>query len=708
MWHRANSGKIWYQSFNINPLTHLSKNPAIVEAAAALNETAPIPKTGKAIQKVKVNVTGTLKDELTYTPPSKALVHYTRKDIDYWTISIGNEPEQQVYSVKNIGTAKFNLSVPMSMLTVDHKYTTVARTTVHYFNGATAYDESQVVVQFNAVTPGTRFNVNSSIVFTEYADLTPSLLDYQDATAAEFIKYELKITQGISQTFTYHTSVMDDAAANADLFSFIQSKFSTGSPSASPLIETFSIEQKATNAAGGTSTYSQTVIVTQSMTAPILIDPEPHIPARWYDVVAFPASDATTGYASRSVTIDGVSVNANTFFNGQYIFGVGKHGLHEIVCKWKSPDGSEYLYSMWTVIYDTKPRVQMDLTGIPKQNRKMTATNTSVSANDPYVTDVYPISYTFTFLTMEGDGLSLRTRTNTAMLKEFMYKTPGIYALQITATNSLGRVSDEYVTPFEIFKDEPPAIILHPFDVQVARGDKVRLHYDVISTDGDQIASKFIKVWYDSDNNGSYDQLLDIYTGSLSEYATPAGKLGKFKLESYAVESSNQATLAEFLDGTENKFNTQVNYFEVENIQPSSDLYIDYPIAKPFVDVYFMLDAALNPTQANYMLSNKVTTTNKLINLNTLPIVDNWNLHTYTYSQGANTSIYSNTSYPPGSIWYSSGGYSGNLPLSSVGNSPTSYDNGSYVNTTTSRSFSYTWGPNIITTTNAGSCAPGY
>ncbi|HEY0827872.1 MAG TPA: hypothetical protein VGE40_07255, partial [Bacilli bacterium] len=708
MWHKsANSGKIFYQSFSLDKQKSNEKIPTLVEAGYTIDEAQPIHKTGKANQKVKATVTGTLKDEL-WLSPSDSFSHFTRKDINYWLISIGNEPAQKVYSVKNMGTAKFNVSVPMNMLTVDNKYITVARTTVYYYNGDSAYDEIPVQIKFDSVVPGTKFNVNSPIGFAQYDDLVPSLLDYEDASSGEFVKYELKITQSTSQSFIYNTGVLNDMAVNADLFGFIQSKFLPGTAPASPIVKTFVIDQKATTAAGVTSSYSQTVVVTQSAVAPIFIDPEPVIPDRWYDVVAFPASDETIGAASRAVSIDGISVNSDTFYNGQYIFGIGKDGLHEIVCKWKSLDGSEYVYSKWVVIYDTKPRIQMDLNGIPKENRKMTAANTSLSANDPFVTDVYPLNYTFEFVTIEGDGSSLKKRTNTTMLKEFMYKKPGIYALKMSATNSLGRVSNELITQFEIFKDEPPAIILHPFDAQVARGGKVRMNYDVISTDGDQIASKYLKVYYDSNNDGSYDQLLQTYTGALTEYTTPSGKLGKFKLESYAIESTLQDTLTELLDGSENKFKSAENYFEVENIQPSSDLYVDYPIVKPLVDVYFMLDAALDPTKANYLLGNKITNTNKLINVNTLPIVENWDMHTYTYSQGASTSIYSNTSYPPNSTYYSSGGYSGTLSLSSVGNSPTSVDNGQFVNTTSSQSFTYTWGPNIITTTNAGVCAPGY
>src|SRR5690606_40097935 len=66
--------------------------------------------------------------------------------------------------------------------------------------------------------------------------------------------------------------------------------------------------------------------------------------------------------------------------------------------------------------------------------------------------------------------------------------------------------------------------------------------------------------------------------------------LGQYMLEGYAIESTNQETIPEFVTDADYKSNTFKTYFEVGNYQPMAELYLDKPIERTPVDVYFMVD----------------------------------------------------------------------------------------------------------------------
>lgn len=416
---------------------------------------------------------------------------------------------------------------------------------------------------------------------------------------------------------------------------------------------------------------------------------EPNIPNDAFDIVEFPASDNTdmSRIESRTVTVDGVSVDPDLFYSGNYIFGDDKDGLVVIAMTWTPKPGEDVngangcdTYRI-VKVHDTKPRSQFKMNGGTwKENRKITVDNTSndPNANDPFVTATYPItSYQWTYSALsDSSDTDRRMKVNTDMHKELLYKKKGTYRMTLTATNTLGRTSDVYVLDFSILEDFAPAVIMHPYSSEIARKESVSLFYDAVSTDEDIITTQEFKVYYDINNDESYSKLVETINTPFSEYKPSVNQLGRYRIIATVDEEYGQDTFPEFLTPADKRSTTVEMDFIVENYLPYSDIYSDIPSLRPEIDLYMMLDKNLKQSKINYVKENKVTINNKLRLEGIDPEVNAWDMHTYTYSQAASKSVFTGSSYPPSTTSHTSNGYSGTLNRTSVSNNGYYYDYG--------------------------------
>lgn len=267
---------------------------------------------------------------------------------------------------------------------------------------------------------------------------------------------------------------------------------------------------------------------------PVEFQQNPVMPDFAFDIVEFSASDNTdmNTVEDRQVFIDGVQVDDEAFFEGSYVFGEDSQGLKQVAVNYISTDGQKAQIIKWVLVYSTKPKAQYLLEGTYKQNRKLTLTNTSAAANDAKVLECYPIvSYQWEYNSVSGDQTSMKMKgTSNDLLQEFLYKEPGTYSITLKAVNTLGRVSDPYTVQFVIAPDIPPAMEICLDNSVLARNETIgAYHYLVSSTDGDIIKSNSVELWYDSDNNGTYDQLVNTWNGGSGFPAYTPTKLGKYK-----------------------------------------------------------------------------------------------------------------------------------------------------------------------------------
>ena len=443
-----------------------------------------------------------------------------------------------------------------------------------------------------------------------------------------------------------------------------------------------------------------------------------HIGEIAFDGIQFSdVSDSTdmSTVKSTELYINGEQVDHNQFFSGSYIFPStsDKNGYFaEITCiynldkskivlegltdeqkeKIMSDTPLKYVSTDYVYVYPTKPVAQFKLSSNSwKQNRILNVENNSTNGNIQLVIDKYPIvEYRWSY---GGDTSQLNKGTDTDLKKQLQYKEPGAYSLTLECRNTLGKWSDPYTMEFRILEDASPDIELNLSDSVVTRNDEISAwHYEVNSTDGDKIASAKIELWYDSDNNGSVDTLIQEWNG-LSDFPkySPT-QLGYYKFFVYAQDEfvgvNGQETLSQFITDSDKKSASLECDFWVDNYQPLSDIYIDAPIERPNVDLYIMRDKELPQDKYEYLASNRVTMENALLGRNIIPNVNIWDMKTYEYSTPASTSSITGTSYPPEEVQYTSAGYSGKLQRTSVTDNGGYHDFGHYESRTETKTIS--------------------
>ena len=455
-----------------------------------------------------------------------------------------------------------------------------------------------------------------------------------------------------------------------------------------------------------------------------------HIGEIAFDGIQFnDVSDDTdmSAVTSTELFMNGQSIDYNNFFSGQYIFPAttDKNGYFaEVICKYnldKSkiildgvPEDTkqeiqnaavvQYVSTDYVYVYPTKPTAQFKLSSNSwKQNRIIDVENNSTDGNIQLVVDRYPIvEYKWSY---GGDTSHMNKGTDTDLKKQLQYKEPGSYSLTLECKNTLGIWSDPYTVEFRVLEDITPNIELNLSDSVVTRTDEISAwHYDVSSTDGDKIANATIELWYDSDNNGNVDTMVQSWNGlgdndicELTDFPayTPT-ELGYYKFFIHAQDEfvgvNNQDTLSQYVTESDKKSASLECDFWVDNYQPLSDIYLDAPIERPNVDLYIMRDKDLSQNKYSYITDNRVALENSLLGRNMIPNVNIWDMKTYEYSTPASTSSNTGTSYPSEEITYTSSGYSGRLKRTSVTDNGGYHDFGHYESRTETKSISSSGG----------------
>lgn len=629
------------------------------------------------------------------------------------------------------------------------KYKITAESTAFFYNNTTAtpssVDSGECSVTVTFKSDGNKgpmlssFEVVPEIHFENISSFTNDQVGYVDQSYGKEVDYytfeiyndndKTKVTKtfnpAIPEVKAPKTGYLDQKAVNNFLYDFIASKFPNESVTES-VTKSFQIKQTIVDkdtTINNTSIDLKTMVVVQGPKMGPVCGPEneaqPHVPAYispqttwvydWYDVVPFPVQEAAPasipskmcdtppGYDEfeKKVFIDGKEIDASGFFDSQYVFGEPNTGIREVTVTYTAPDGAVSHKTQYVVIHETKPRVAIRLEGLYKENRTMKAYDESAASNDSWTEQNAPLKVTsFSYNAPQDQNLKCRVGYCEDNLKEklFMYKITGVYKMTIAAERvinyaggSITRYSDPYEVEYEIQPDHKPAIIAHAYNSQISRLDHLELNYQVESTDGDIISEKHMQIFFDSDNDGTFDQLVYETKGEVTNLPK-FSKLGQYKIIVNAKESTNQERLMEFTSPSDDRTKTQESFFFIDNYAPSSELYIDVPVEKPDMDIFFLLDSALTQSKADYVKNNKVTITNAFTTSNMLANVGIWDMKTYTYDQPGSTTNNSGNSYPPDSVIYTSeGGYTGTLSRTNVSNAPYSRDEGRYVSKTDSK-----------------------
>lgn len=425
-------------------------------------------------------------------------------------------------------------------------------------------------------------------------------------------------------------------------------------------------------------------------------------------------TDLSDGY-EREVILDGrvlSKAEEETFLSGNHVFPlIGKDSFYHYTISY-TLDGKEYLYQSFVMVYSTKPYARAIVTGTLKENRLLTATASYHSTNTPYLlanSTIVPIA--FTVSNLEGSHDVIKYGTNTATEKQFIVKdeTTIEVTYQVRAQISPSKLQrndipigyhDSNVYSYKAFvvQDYAPALYANIWTTEMARGERINYTYDASSVDGDTISLNTYKIYHDSKGDESFSTLVkqgNYQEGIGIDYVPD--KLGYYKIVFEAEETFAEATLPQHITSADKRRTTLERVFHVDNLAPMTKLYTNIEYNFPEADLIVLTDQSITRTLNNDILSERMNWINALRQSGIVASVQNWDLHTYVYTQSVATSTNTGSSYPSSTIPYTSDGYSGTLSRTNVYNSPYTHDFGGYVTSTTSQTF-VSYHTNVVTT----------
>lgn len=762
MWHRSNlqDRRLLYWSFEMPAFEYKLNTPVEVTLTILSEQAKDITRDLlNDFVDLKVKVDARLKDESYINNRTKKMEYYTRDDIDHWEIEVFDK-RISVYTVGNKSSYETVLQIPREEaesgeVTIRAKASAIFFGEGNFSQGQTSkaasffkskeglsilsvpYDYDGEVLTSQDIEGAYLFNINHRNIFLKKNETGPGDVGFKNMSVGGDISgYKVTINnriggEGISDEW-YFTKNMDDGDVSSKIQQTILKAFPNNS-SIEPKLTSWSVTMTVMFQGKSPVEITKHITWIQDNIPPVIIVPKLSAPEYGFDIVPVNIQDNTnqTGVKGVNYYVDGKLVSKNKILGG-YIFGENAVGVHIVEVVYESITGNISSDSVLIQILSTKPVASLKISGTQKENRKITLTENSYEArlqgtnggtSEQQVRllyDTYPItSVEWNIKTISGGTFKLDK--NTQQEKTGLSNKEGTYEATITVTNSLGRKSDPYTLYFGIQPDVAPAVILHAYYSQVARGEKIPFNYEAVSVDGDIIETQEIKIYYDSLNNGSYNQLLQTITPTKKEdFSTfmPPNNLGMYKVVATVKEAYGQETIASLLDGTKDRITIFESYFEVDNYQPASDVYIDVPIERPNIDVYFLIDKNMDANKRNWILNNRVTMSNMLRDYNINPVIGTWDMFTYTYTSDyydTRTSSWSRSSSDPNPYSYAvtSNGYSGTIYKYNSNRQWTEEDEGSYqtfyqpkteysTRTDTCKNTRYYW----CTPNGSGGCTP--
>lgn len=449
----------------------------------------------------------------------------------------------------------------------------------------------------------------------------------------------------------------------------------------------------------GPKEVHDTATYNPSVPTPIIVSPEPEpkpipdlkeievdieAPNDMLDTEKFHIIDNTdrTNVVSIDVSIDGNKLSEsdeNTFLNGDYLFPlIGKADLYNYEIIFYNALGVSYTYNNYVIVHSTKPYSNVTVEGKFKENRKLVAIDKSGgNTNDPYlmaratlVTDNFDIVGSGVYVdTSNTSNITFLVKQHDSLVKAVLDQHILIdsqYVERYDVPSSYHKTSSNY--DFYVLEDYSPCIVCNIWNPVLSRNDDLDYSLSIASTDEDTISLETYKIYYDANDDGKPEELLQ--NGNVSSFTgyTPT-KLGTYKIVYYAEEELLGETIEKFITEADKRASTDEYYFDCQNLAPSTQMYIDIPQNFPKVDVMIVNDEDLQesyPAMNADIKANKVNFTNTLTRDSLNPYVYIWDTHTYVYTQDTTRIVEAGRSKPESNSLLSvtaDGGYSGTLHL---------------------------------------------
>lgn len=663
---QENAGRLWYQIFSTNKVSN--KEAVLQTCTVEIQNKGSYNFTGENTVPVDIKVTGVFHDknmtsevdEFTYYNKGDIKDYHLKLDIGSNSTVIEGKPNTTVDG-NTAFTHTFTMNVSASDLdcgVMIFKGESLAK----YYDGMVSETGKDQDVDNIGGGIKSIFTVDDIDKGTEET-ISKDQVKYLDSSVGEITRYSIiveNINTGTGDTFTYGS---DSSAFVDDLYQFITADIATN--------KSYQVEQTVFNILGDSDTSMDMFRISQEALKAVEIDLD--IPKDVIDVDDINASDdsdySEVAAQSKTLTVDGVDVDWDKFFSGNYKVGeLENDRLLLIEAVIVSEDGIESSRKTAIHVHSSAPRINVSLTGSTKINRKSVFTNNSASVSDPFVTTKYPSTYEYSYSVIgDADIDDFKRKVISANELAILFKDVGFYRITVKATNSIGRIK---ILDFDYgaLPDYEPNVIFNIWNNVLTRDEALDTVYEANSLDGDVISSNVFEVYFDGDEDGVYEEL--IHTGSNPDFSLETNRLGAYKIVNYIEESFGEETIPEFITKADKKSKTVERYFYVDNLRPVTDIDLDIPVTLPEVDLYIMSDP--NNTDANIatLRNNRINYNNDL-RLYGLDVLANFrDLKTYTYTQPVNMSQFFGTTRPPSAIPYSNNGYNATLSKYNEVNNP--------------------------------------
>lgn len=366
------------------------------------------------------------------------------------------------------------------------------------------------------------------------------------------------------------------------------------------------------------------------------------------------------------------------FLTGNYLFPLcGDTKLYQYQIDYAN-DSGHYTYVDYVIVYTTKPRVNVTISGHFKANRAIHATLDFSSTNSSYLQN----KATFHVKKFTSDSPFQRA---TSQHISFLKKQPGVCHVDtqgfLSLPSYLIQRHDVPPTYHEIHKrqplyvmnDLPPAIDINLWTPCIGRNEMLDAEIDVTSIDGDSLASKQINVLN--------EQGEVVFSGNPCEF-TPI-TLGIYHLVVQATEKIDpSSTLPEFLDSDAAQCQKRSLTIHVVNYAPVHQIYLASPNPLPAFD---LMVVSKRENDTKYFTTHQIDHVNTLSKTGAVINWNHWDYAFHTHKVKASDQYHSGQQLPPSHIPYHTGDYHGTLFLHHKINQPKTIEDGYYTTKTLSK-----------------------
>jgi len=277
------------------------------------------------------------------------------------------------------------------------------------------------------------------------------------------------------------------------------------------------------------------------------------------------------------------------------------------------------------------PEIKVKESGTKKQNRKYSIDlSESITGKyyeidwDKTIYDVTPISES-----IEQDSIKYVKYKKGI---DLLFKEPGTYKIRILIEDT-GKRYDSKELEIVIAPDAPPVNNVFLQNANIYRDEPVKIAKEIYSPDNDIIKIEDIKIFYDSNNDGIFD---DEDGEDISDKKSLTfNKVGRYKIVSFVKEEFGQETIEEFVIEDDRKSTMFETIIKVDNRPPTAEIKADIPSKKEKVDLLILADSKLDNgskyyyTKTNKDLPNRNYIRNNLTDINNKLAVKNIDAKTF-------------------------------------------------------------------------------